>query len=189
MFALLVAFLAGCDADCEDASRINGEYAMWHSVLNANQEGGATMDEAYPSYEVFINGWSRWNLTWSASGGTVSAEITDVPELQSGGEGASSTPETFSGTLTSADDNCNVFNLDLSGDFTTASGSTHAFTYTAEMVFYGDNMSGTFAYDDTWSKPGEDGAAPTSGQLAGASGDLQAVRQTDGTFDTGFGEE
>lgn len=182
MLPLLLALIAGCDSDCEDASRLNGEYAMWHSVLNANQEGGATMDEAYPSYEVFVNGWSRWDLTWSASGGTFAAAISDVAELQSGGE--ATTPVTYDGTLTSRDDNCNAFDLALTGQFEAASGTTHDFAYTAELVYYGDDVAGHFTYEDTWS--GADGA---SGALTGAAGDVYGVLQTDGAFDTGFTEE
>lgn len=187
MSVFLLAALVGCDSDCEDASRIKGEYAMWHTVLNAGQDGGATMDEAYPSYDVFVNGWSRWNITWSAAGGTVQASVTDVLEIQSDGEADEAVEAQLAGTLVSQDDNCNVFDMALSGTYETAADTTHTFNYASRFVFYGDHIAGDYTYSDTWEGLDSTGA-PTSGYLENAAGDMYGTLQTDGTFDTGFTE-
>lgn len=188
MLALLLAALVGCDSDCEDPSRIKGEYAMWHTVLNANQAdgGGATMDENYPSYDVFVNGWSRWTLNWAEAGGQVTTTILDVAEVQSD-ESAEATEAELSGTLTSQDDNCNVFDLGLNGTYDTTADTTHTFEYVASFVFYGDHIAGDFTYTDTWEGVDSDGN-PVAGGLTGATGDLYGTLQTDGSFDTGFTE-
>lgn len=178
MLALLVIMLTACDTDCEDASRINGTYATWHTVLNSSD---VDKSEGYPSYQMFFNGWSKWDITWQSSGGGLQADITDVAELQGDmntlGEPAT---QTFSGKLTSADDNCNVFVMDLEGNFETTVGTNHTFVYHSDLVFMGDHLSGTFTYDDSYT-----GADDTSGEIANVKGEVSGTMQDD-TFDTGF---
>jgi hypothetical protein len=186
--ATLLSTLAGCDSDCADTSRINGTYAMWHTVLNAGADGGATADEGYPSYQVFINGWSKWKITWSSGSGTVNADITDIAEYQGDFNDGSTTSQSFEGTMAENDDNCNTFTLHLTGDFETTVDTVNSFTYDATMAYMGDHVAGTFTYTDTYTGTAEDGS-PTSGGLSGASGDLSGTLQTDGKFDTGFAEE
>lgn len=182
-FAVLAT---GCDADCADTARLNGTWAMWHQVLNAGAGGTATVDEDYPSYQMFINGWSKWKIKSSTSSGAFNVDVTDVAERQGDyNDGAPST-EPLAGTLTVDETNCNAFALHLEGTFSTTSGTDHAFTYDANAVYMGDHISGTFTYDDSYTGTDADGNA-TSGGLTGAAGELNATLQLDG-FDTGFGE-
>lgn len=183
----LIALLStGCDSDCADTSRVNGTYAMWHAALNTAEGGGATVSENYPSYEVFINGWSKWKINWSAGTDAINADITDVGEAQSGPDASAGTTQPFSGTLTSSADDCNVFAMHIEGNFETASDTTHAFVYDADVVYVGDHLNGTFTYSDTFTGTAEDGTA-VSGMLESATGELSGTLQID-TFDTGFSE-
>ncbi len=183
----LIALLAtGCDADCADTSRVNGTYAMWHTVLNTADEGGATVSENYPSYDVFVNGWSKWKINWSAGSDTVNADITDVAEAQDGPDGAVGTTQAFSGSLTSSASDCNVFTMHIEGDFASKADTTHAFVYDAQVVYVGDHLNGTFSYTDSFVGVDADGAA-ISGALENATGEVSGTLQID-AFDTGFSE-
>jgi hypothetical protein len=53
------------------------------------------------------------------------------------------------------------------------------FTYVADLTWTGEEFSGTYTYDDTWSGNGQTGA------LTGGVGELRAARQDEG-FETGF---
>ena len=177
LFLLALPFLGACNSECGDPTRVNGTWAVFHQVVNIPVDDEASVDAGYPSYEMFVNGWSRWDLTWSAAG-NVTLAITDAAEAQGTyGEGGK---QSFLGTMNAAEGNCNTMQLAFAGDFVTASATTHAFDYLADLTFTGDQLSGTFAYTDTWTATGEDG-----GGLAGANGQMRAALQTDG-FDTGF---
>jgi hypothetical protein len=180
--SLLIAFTAGCDTDCADTSRLNGTYAMWHNVLNMGAAGTATVSEDYPAYQMFINGWSKWTIKASTSGGTFNTDILDVAEFQGDYNDSDPTTQAFAGTLTASDTNCNSEALHLEGEFNTTSGTVHTFTYDAETVYVGDHITGTFTYTDTYA-----GADGSSGGLTGAEGELNGTLQVDG-FDTGFSD-
>ncbi len=177
LFLLALPFLGACNSECGDPTRVNGAWAVFHQVTNLGENGEASVDVGYPSYEVFVNGWSRWDLTWSAAE-NVTLAVTDASERQ--GTYGESGKQTYLGTMKSTEDNCNTMQLAFTGEFVTSSATTHAFDYTADLTFTGEELTGTFAYTDTWTASGEDG-----GGLAGANGQVRAVLQTDG-FDTGF---
>jgi hypothetical protein len=185
--ALILPLATGCDSDCADASRVNGTYAMWHTVLNAGTDGTATVSEDYPSYQMFINGWSKWKITWASGGGTINADITDVAEAQGNYNESAPTSQAFEGTLASSDSNCNMFDLHLEGDFATTVDTVHTFVYDSQLTYMGDHLSGSFTYTDTYTGTAEDGSS-TSGGLDGATGDVYGTLQTDSEFDTGFDE-
>ncbi|MDP2306347.1 MAG: hypothetical protein Q8P18_10000 [Pseudomonadota bacterium] len=176
----------GCDSDCVDTSRVNGTYAMWHTTLNTAEGGDATVSESYPSYDVFVNGWSKWKINWSAGSDTINADITDVAESQSGPDAVVGTTQSFAGSLTSSADDCNTFAMHVEGSFETRADTTHAFMYDANVVYVGDHLNGTFTYSDTFTGTAEDGSA-VSGMLENATGELSGTLQIDG-FDTGFSE-
>jgi hypothetical protein len=180
----ILSSLTACTSECDDATRMNGTWAFFHAVGNVGAEGSATVDEAYPSYEVFVNGWTRWEIAWSAAQ-TVTVRLTDVAERQ--GDYGTGTEQTFQGTMVSSEANCNRVRLDLEGTWATVSGSAHAFTYGADLTFTGGGLSGTFDYSDTWTGTvdGEDGPEQVSGALEGATGEVRAAYQAEG-FDTGF---
>jgi hypothetical protein len=179
MLSLTIALLAGCDADCEDTTRLNHTWAMWHDPLDA--EGGVSADESYPTYQVFANGWSKWTFAWAQDGANVDVEIADARERQ--GDLNDGTPETqaYSGQLLASDENCNALSLELSGIFETTSGTRHTFSYASDFTFYGDHLAGTYTYSDTWS----DGTS--SGAMSEIHGEVRGTAEDSGSdFDTGF---
>ncbi len=186
ILALVAPLAAGCGSDCADATRVNGTYAMWHSITNlAADEGGASVNADYPSYQVFANGWSKWKLTYQSADGTLNADITDVAEVQGDFNEGGALAQSYAGTLTSAEDNCNVFALHLEGDFETSADTVHTFVYDATLVYLGDHLNGTHAYSDTYVSS-LDGSTNTGG-LTGAEGDANGTLQVEGGgFDTGF---
>ncbi len=173
---LVLPAVGGCASECDDPTRIEGTWAVWHHLTNVGVDGGATVDEAYPSYEVFANGWSRWAITWS-KGSTGSIEITDAAERA--GAYGDPIPQNFQVTMKAADDNCNRIALSFASEFATVSRTNHVFTYVADLTWTGDEFAGTYTYDDTWSGNGQTGA------LTGGVGELRAARQDEG-FETGF---
>ena len=175
-----------CSSDL-DAARLNGTWALWHQVLNVGTGGTAQVDEDYPSYQMFINGWSKWKVKASASSGAFNVDITDVSEYQGDYNDDAPSTESFAGNLTVDEKNCNAFLLHMEGDFSTTSGTTHAFVYDADAIYMGDHMAGSFTYDDSYTGTDADGNS-MSGGLTGASGELNATLQLDG-FDTGFAED
>lgn len=184
LFVVLLPLLGACSSECDDPTRINGTWAMFHAVQNLG-EGGATVDDAYPTYEVIPNGWTRWEVIWTAAG-TATLRVTDAAERQ--GDYGDAGEQSYVGTMASTEGNCNALRLDFAGDWQAASGSVHAFTYAADVTFTGSGLAGTFAYDDTWTGTrvdAEGAAQDVSGALTGATGSVQGVLQADG-FDTGF---
>lgn len=191
----LILLLAACDADCENPARLNGTYAGFHTILNLSGESDDTGEDATKaegaagataaeyddlSYSVFVNGWSRWDLTWASSSGQIKAKVSDAKERMGDPGEVSGTVSTWSGDLTESEENCNAFDLRLRGQFTTPQGTEHLFAYTADLVWQGDGLAGTFLYSDSYS--GEDG----SGALGNARGEVIFVAQPAGTFDTGL---
>jgi hypothetical protein len=182
----LAPVLTGCDSECVDAARLDGTYAMWHSVQNMGDGGTATVSDDYPSYQMFINGWSKWKVKASTSAGTFNADITDVAEFQGDYNDGGATTQAFAGTLTASEKNCNALTVVIEGEFDTSVGTTHAFTYEAEMLFTGEHLAGRFSYADSYTGTDDAGAA-VSGALTDAQGELSGTLQVD-DFDTGFAD-
>lgn len=183
---LAVSFLSGCDADCSNPERVNQTYEVWHSVINTptvSAQGATplTMSEGYPSYELFVNGCTQWQLTYQASANKVNVKILDIDEVQGTGDADSATAQAYEGTLKSSDENCNVFSVEIAGSYEAPTKSVHDFTYTAELSFFGDSYAGTFAYSDSFSGLDENGAA-INGQIQGATGEVFGEVPAGGAF-------
>lgn len=184
--SLVVLLAAGCDSDCQDASRLNGTYAMWHSFTNVGAGGTVTPSEDYPSYTMFVNGWSKWKVKASTTGGSFNTDITDFEdEMGDKNEGTPST-QPFSGDLSVVEANCNAFTLHIEGTFETTVDTEHTFVYDADLLYTGDHLNGSFTYSDSYVGTAEDGSA-TSGQLDGATGEFNGTLQYD-DFDADFTE-
>jgi hypothetical protein len=200
MLALLL-ILGGCDADCSHPERLNGTYAVFHTVLNASGESASgdtadTGDDAAKAeggggqatatdydgltYAVFVNGWSKWELTWASSTGQLKAATSDAKERMGDPGNVTGAKATWSGEMAESADNCNVFELTLRGQFTTSEATEHLFTYTADLVWEGEGLAGTYVYSDTFSGP------TAAGGLSNARGEVLFVTQEGGGFDTGF---
>jgi hypothetical protein len=161
----LALALAGCDADCDNPSRIDGEYAMWSNITSSESEVSGDNTDDFPLEEVFINGWSEWDLKYIPSQGAVQLDINGQP---------------FDATYQQEIENCNQFSMSISGDYTTEVNSIHSFEWNGDMRYMGTHLSGTWNYSDSWSN-NSDG---TSGSLSVPAGELTANLKDDG--DTGF---
>lgn len=191
VFALL---LTACDADCDDPARINGTYAVFHDVLNASGDaaadsgdaakaaGSATVDgyDGY-TYPVLVNGWSRWDITWSKATGKLKINATDAKEAMGDPGAVDGQAFTWSGDLTPQEDNCNAFDLTAAGQYTSSDDAAHSFEYSATLSWRGDGLAGTYTYSDGFTTT--DGGA---GTISKGRGDVFLVAQTGDTFDTGF---
>jgi len=193
----LALLLPACDTDCSDPGRINSTYAAFHTVLNVagsgvpadtgdggdtgdtgddaaktEDDGGQARATAYDSitYDVFVNGWSNWKITWAEGTGKLNVTAADAKERM--GDPGDVTGQTFtwSGDLTAAEDNCNAFDLTVKdGQFTTSDETAHIFSYTAALVWQGEGMAGTYTYSDTFTS--DEGG----GSLTNARGEVILV--------------
>jgi hypothetical protein len=191
--------LGGCDNDCSNLNRMDGSWAVWQEVTNAPTSDAhtpLTISDGYPTQELFINGWTRWNLAYQASAKQLGIVMTDVLEpTDLPGEAKVFKSVSLTGTLTPDDSDCNVMDLAMSDlydatvtDATggTVSANTHTFTYAAHLVYYGDHIAGTFTYSDTYAPQGTDGSGTSTGQIDGVEGSLSAILKPSDAFDTGF---
>ena len=196
--AWLLVLLVGCDADCDDAGRVNGIYAVFHDVLNVGDAGAASGDTADQtakaegaavadnyeglSYSSFVNGWSRWDLTWSPGTGKVAILANDAKEKM--GDPGASDARTFNwtGSLSEVEGNCNSFDLTVFGVWSTSADTDHSFSYDAQLTWVGDGLGGTYAYSDTYTEG--DNLDPKGG-ITNARGEVFFVA-TGEEFDTGF---
>lgn len=181
MPTLLIALFAGCDAECKDPTRLNDmTWAMWHVALDAS--GESSVDSNYPTYQVFSNGWSKWDLAWAQNGADVNVEITDAKERQGDlNDAIVPTTQSFTGQLLASEENCNALTLELEGDFETTSGTVHTFQYAADLVFTGEHLNGRYTYSDSYAGEG------VTGQMSEVHGDVWGTAEDGGgDFDTGF---
>jgi len=166
MLGVLTLLLAGCDPECEDNSRIDGEYVVnSHVSVPSNQLTGENLDN-YPYDGIFVNGWSAWTMQY----------VPNRKSFQVNLDGQS-----FEADYAQDPDNCNAFVLTMEGTYTTDQGTTHSFLWTGDLVYMGVKLRGTFAYDDTWTDP----ATGDSGSISIPEGELLANPASE-SGDSGF---
>ena len=204
---MIPVLLVGCDNDCTQLDRMDGTYATWMALTeSASGETGPVLSEGYPTQELFINGWSRWQIANQGTEGdkqkyvftlTDVLERTDLP-----GELPVYKNAEIRGYAQGIEGNCNVLDLSIEDSYTATvteapesetdtpsvlSQNVHTFTLTAQLVFSGDQIIGSYTYADTFE--GIDGTgAGMSGSAEAVKGSFTAILQTDGVFDTGFTE-
>ncbi|MFT4976615.1 MAG: hypothetical protein ACI8S6_002520 [Myxococcota bacterium] len=155
MIGALALFLIGCDPECDDTSRINGDYIVnSHVSVPSNEVTGDNLD-SYPYDGIFFNGWSSWELQYVP--GRQSFQVT----LDG---------QSYEAAYTQDPDNCNAFTLEMAGTYNTELGTTHAFVWAGDLVYLGVKLQGTFTYSDTWTDPTEG----TSGSITVPGGELLA---------------
>jgi hypothetical protein len=163
---IALALAGGCDPDCADPGRIDGIWSVRGNATNdaaelkITQESSQdiTINEPELVYGVFANGPSSWDVKYVPANGKYTIIIAE---------------QTFKATHEPDADNCNAFALRFSGDFAADDGAEHQFDWQGNLTWSGDEMGGTFAYDDTWTL---DGAA---GTITIPKGELIAQRGSD----------
>lgn len=149
---VLLPMAVACDADCDDPSRIDGDYAVW---MNITAEPSGDNLEGYPAEELFYNGQSRWSLKYNPSKSAFQMSIDGQP---------------FDGKYSQESGACNHFNLDVAGDYTTEADTVHSFAWKGTLNFYGETLGGTYNYSDDWVS----NTSADSGSITIKSGELSA---------------
>ena len=161
LFAALA--LAGCNNECDDPTRIEGQWAMFGNATStdwqvtgfteAEREAG---DEAKLLNNVFANGWSTWDIRYTPGRDSYAIDIDG---------------QTFEAKHSASEQSCNRIDLELAGIFVSDGGSIHDFAMEVEVVWTGDEMAGSWAYADTWTLDGRNGAINIpAGELHGSTG-------------------
>ncbi len=164
MALLLVAsaqLAAGCDPDCDNASRLDGLHNVWSNVVEHTPAAEAIPSE-YPTSEVFYNGHSEWRLRYVQAQQTFDVEVDG---------------QQYSASFQQDSDNCNAFLMAFDGVYVSDSGTQHRFGWSGDLVYFGTHMGGTFEYSADWT----DVSTSTSGHVW-TEGELRSTT----TNDTGF---
>lgn len=136
----LVLALMGCEAECPDDTRLNGEYAAWSYATAPTADITGTNIEHYPWPDAFVQGWSEWQLTYVPSRDEVSLIIDEQP---------------FTAEFERVPDDCRNFTMSFFGTYLSAVGSTHAFEWTGWLTYQGPHRGGSWEYTDQWNWPDE----------------------------------
>ncbi|MCB9758787.1 MAG: hypothetical protein H6739_03025 [Alphaproteobacteria bacterium] len=159
--ALALAALTGCASECKDPQHINGSYTVF-STATPNETQSTALG-VMATYVPFYNGTRDWEIRYVPASGKVTMLI-DAQELTA--------------NYTEDPTNCNLFQLEVkdgawSGDATQITDtepvtSNHSISWTAELVWQGDDLSGSYAVTDNWTKStAESGTYVGTGYLSG----------------------
>lgn len=156
----LLLALVGCSNECSDASRISGTYSVFSSVTNHDNPEDSEM----PTYAPFYNGEREWEFNYVAANSSFRILI----------EGQELTAK-----YAAAEGSCNAFTLktpstDWSSD-NTALGDTglqtseHDVAWDANIIWQGDELSGTYTAIDSWeTSRGDIGTLTVDGTISGS---------------------
>ena len=151
MFLLVpaLALLAACDSECDDPTRIDGQWAVFANATSSDwQVTGFTEaertagDQAELLSHVFPNGWSTWDIRYTPGRDRYSVEIDG---------------QSFEATHSADKQSCNRIQLDLAGIYQAPEGSTHEFDMSTELVWTGDVLVGSYAYAGSWALDDKNG--------------------------------
>lgn len=145
---LLLFALVGCDESCPEVSRLDGGWAVYAEGGQAGASGSNS--GSFPWDDVFVEGWSEWDLAWVAGRGDFDLDVDGQP---------------FTATYTPDAVDCDAFTLSFDGRYLGEAGSVHDFNWTGALVRAGAHFEGSFSFEDTWSDPaaGEEGTLSLSG--------------------------
>lgn len=146
-FLTVIGWSTGCGQRCPEVSRLDGGWAVFSDTDPANVSGSNS--GRFPWEDVFVGGWSEWDLSYLPSRVEFQLEIDGQP---------------FVGTYVGDEADCESFTLSFDGRYLGDGGSTHDFTWTGALTSAGVHLDGTFDFTDTWADP-----------LADASGDLSVA--------------
>ncbi|MFT5680678.1 MAG: hypothetical protein ACI8RZ_001584 [Myxococcota bacterium] len=167
---LLALTLMGCDPDCGDTSRMDGDYVVWsHSAVTDDLVTGTNTAD-YPFRQIFVNGWSEWTIKY----------IPSKQSFQLSVDG-----QAYEGTYEPDPNNCNNFSLVFQGTYSTEADTAHSFLWQGDLSYLGVHIAGTFTYKDNWT----DLATGVQGSLEIPAGELTATLRSEvsegGATDTG----
>lgn len=145
---LMLFVVNGCDESCPEASRLDGGWAVYSEVDLASASG--TNAGSFPWEDVFVQGWSEWDLAFVAGRQEFELSLDGQP---------------FKAAYTPDEVDCDAFTLAFDGRYLGEDGSTHDFTWSGELVRAGTHFDGDFSFEDTWADPtaGEQGTLSVQG--------------------------
>ena len=172
------AVLTGCGSDCDDATRLDGDWSVTTSVVGDDwQITGFNTNNADPTVatseslaegallaQVLTNGERTWTLQRDGA--------SDDYRLRIEGQ-------EFQARLVPQQGSCNAFDFDFEGTWNGAEGSAHLFSLEGQLTFLGDEMTGEWKYSDSFTWDAED----RNGTIAIPAGVLSATR---GATDSGL---
>ena len=157
---LLALTLIGCDPDCGDTSRMDGDYVVWSHVAVTDDLITGSNSEDYPYRDIFVNGWSEWSLKYIPSKQSFQLSIDG---------------QAFEGAYEPDPNNCNNFSLLFQGTYSTDADTAHSFLWQGDLSYLGVHIAGTFTYQDNWTDLG----TGIQGSLDIPSGELTATLRTE----------
>ena len=166
---LLALLFVGCDPDCGDTSRMDGEYVVWSHAAVSDEMVTGDNSEEYPYRHIFANGWSEWDLKY----------IPSKQAFQMLVDG-----QAYEGSYVPSDNNCNSFTLTFQGTYSTDVDTAHSFLWQGDLSYMGVHLAGTYRYEDNWTDP----ATGLQGNLTIPEGELTATLKSEvsgGALDTG----
>ena len=165
LLSTAAALLSGCDADCADPTRLDGTYWLDSNVSGddwevTGWEEGPMTEETDHLMGLFVNGRTTWEIRNLPASDSLRLTIDGQP---------------FEAELSTAEDNCNRIDLEMEGSWENPkNGATHQFFWSADLLWTGDALSGTWSYEDQWT------LGERSGSILLPSGELQgSLRSAD----------
>jgi len=164
-----VPALWACGSDCEDTTRLDGDWSVTSRVADARwQISGfdtssedasvateAAIEEAELLAQLVVNGSFLWNLRRDGTSDQYALRIDD---------------QSYEARIVPRKGACNSFDIRFSGMWPGAEGSVHNFSFDGRMTFLGDELTGAWKYSDnfSWDDRGASGAvAIPSGVFTG----------------------
>ena len=165
---LLAIGASGCDADCDDPSRLSNGYAVYSNFTTDRWEltgfDQEDEDERLALLDaLFVNGWSEWDLDYLPGQQAFDIFLDGQP---------------YVATYSQDENTCNTFQLSFAGTFTSRENSVHDFKWNGDLSYFGTHLGGTFSYTDSWQ------TADRSGTMTVKDAEMRANERRG--QDTGF---
>jgi len=162
-----LSILGGCDADCDDPTRLESRYSVFSNVTDdswtlTGMEGADDAERRALLESLFVNGWSEWIFEYVPGDGSFQVYIDGHP---------------YPAEYQQSADNCNAFSLGISGTYTTEIDTAHDFIWNGSMAYFGSHLGGSFIYRDDWTSLDRSGSTKIS------AAELRATQRSAG--DTG----
>jgi hypothetical protein len=139
---ILLTLGLACSNECADVGRIEGTYDVFGSI---NQYELDPVDADMPTYAPWYHGSREWTLSYVPAAERFNILI-EGQELTAKYEPGAGTCNAFRLTVPSTDWVTEVTALGDTGELF----STHDAAWVADMVWQGDEISGTYDVTDVW---------------------------------------
>ena len=139
---ILLTLGLACSNECSDVGRIEGTYDVFGSI---NQYELDPVDADMPTYAPWYHGSREWTFSYVPAASRFNILI-EGQELSAKYEPGAGTCNAFKLTVPSSQWEVEVTELGDTGE----SYSNHDANWIADMVWQGDELSGTYTVSDVW---------------------------------------